>query len=169
MSSTPSPQTTTRTRTPEGKKRKRYEEETSDEPESSDSEQENISAESVDEPVLSHAAKRKQRRKEQSSGEQDLALSVKKRKLKGGSAAPTKLSTKNDHVKVNSQKKQNSIWIGNLSFRTTEENIRTFFEERSIGTIIRINLPMKAAKGPGLKKENRGFVRQHYCRPCFQC
>ncbi|KAF5363719.1 hypothetical protein D9756_000290 [Leucocoprinus leucothites] len=104
-------------------------------------------------PVLSHAAKRKQKQKEQKLQKQkdDLDAPKKKRKLKDGTAI-------NGAAIGKVFKRQNSVWVGNMSFKTTEENIRTFFKDRGAGEVTRINMPTKAAKGPGMRAENRGFA-----------
>jgi RNA recognition motif-containing protein len=100
-------------------------------------------------PVLSHAERRR-RKKEQklaAKSKEEEGSATKKRKLKDGIAkvvVPTK--------------RQNSVWVGNMSFKTTQENLRTFFT--NVGEITRINMPTKAATGPGLKPENRGYVRR---------
>lgn len=99
-------------------------------------------------PVLSHAAKRKQKRAELKSldrGDDSNVQKKKKRKLKDGTAG-------SNHV----IKRQNSVWVGNMSFKTTEENIRVFFKEKGAVEVTRINMPTKVVKGPGLKGENQG-------------
>jgi RNA recognition motif-containing protein len=108
------------------------------------------SLDTPEEQVLSHAERRR-RKKEQklaaNSKEDDESSATKKRKLKDGSAK-----------EVVPTKRQNSVWIGNLSFKTTQENIRTFLAD--VGEITRINMPTKRAAGPGLKPENRGYVHR---------
>ena len=100
-------------------------------------------------PVLSHAAKRKQKRAELKSFDDDTGVpKKKKRKLKDETAG-------SNHVdKV--IKRQNSVWIGNMSFKTTEENIRVFFKEKGAVEATRINMPTKVVKGPELRTENQG-------------
>ena len=51
-------------------------------------------------------------------------------------------------------KKQNSIWIGNLAFKTTAETLKAFLEKGVTelggdgeGSVTRINLPTKPGKG----------------------
>jgi len=101
-----------------------------------------VSSDSDDgEPVLSHAERRRQKRKEKKIATE--ASTPKKRKLQDGTAAPG-VSTK----------RQNSVWVGNMSFKTTQEDLRAFFE--GIGEITRINMPTKTPVGPGRKGENRG-------------
>lgn len=112
----------------------------------------NLQASNLDtseEPVLSHAERRR-RKKEQklaAKTKEEEGSATKKRKLKDGSAKATV-----------SLKRQHSVWVGNMSFKTTQENLRMFFAD--VGEITRINMPTKAAAGPGLKPENRGYVRQ---------
>ena len=101
-------------------------------------------------PVLSHAAKRRQKRaglKSLDRGD-DSSVPKKKRKLKDGTAG-------SNHV-AKDIKRQNSVWVGNMSFKTIEENIRVFFKEKGAVEVTRINLPTKVVKGPGLKAENQG-------------
>ena len=50
--------------------------------------------------------------------------------------------------------RQNSVWIGNLSFRTTAEGLKAFLENgieeaggNKLGSITRVNMPKKAGKG----------------------
>jgi hypothetical protein len=106
----------------------------------------------VEEPVLSHAERRRQKKeaklaaKLQESAKEEKAA-VKKRKLKDGTAK---------NVGDLTNKRQNSVWVGNMSFKTTVENLRAFFKE--CGEITRINMPTKAPTGPGVKPENRGCV-----------
>jgi len=108
-----------------------------------------------EEPVLSHAERRRRKKeqklaanlkKEEEEEEEEEGNATKKRKLKDGSAKA-----------VVPTKRQNSVWIGNMSFKTTQEDLRTFFGE--VGEITRINMPTKRAAGPGLKPENRGYVQ----------
>ena len=102
-----------------------------------------------EEPVLSHAERRRRKKEQKLAAnlKEEEGSATKKRKLKDGSAkaaAPVK--------------RQNSVWIGNLSFKTTQENLRTFLGD--VGEITRINMPTKRAAGPGLKPENRGYVHR---------
>jgi RNA recognition motif. (a.k.a. RRM, RBD, or RNP domain) len=106
-------------------------------------------------PVLSHKEIRKQKKREKKAAEKAAAASdedsdvpKKKRKLKDGAATPEDSPA--------SQKRQNSVWVGNMSFKTTPENLRTFFKD--VGEITRIHMPMKPASRPNLPKENRGSV-----------
>jgi RNA recognition motif-containing protein len=105
-----------------------------------DSDDEN-STDVAEEPVLSHAERRRQKRKRQKTAIE--ASAPKKRKLQDGTATP-----------VVSIKRQNSVWVGNMSFKTTQEDLRRFFE--GVGEITRINMPTNAPAGPGRIGENRG-------------
>ena len=92
-----------------------------------------------DTPVLSHAAKRKQ-----------------KRALLGESTTVSK-EPKEGEDGSSPVKRQNSIWVGNLSYKTTQESLRRFFD--GVGEITRVHLPTKpgkAAPGESARRENRG-------------
>ncbi|KAG6856780.1 hypothetical protein H0H87_000748 [Tephrocybe sp. NHM501043] len=104
-----------------------------------------------DEPVLSHAERRKRKKEEKRKAneagneEADSATTKKKRKLEDGKAIP-----------VPAAKRKNSVWVGNMSFKTTQENLRTFFKD--VGEIVRIYMPTKPGANPAMKPENRGFA-----------
>jgi len=97
-----------------------------------------------DAPVLSHAARRKQ-----------------KKKASLNEAAPTSLPSRNQKKEDDAfhpVKRQNSIWVGNLCYKTTPESLRRFFNE--VGEITRVHLPTKLGKAsPGelATRENRGY------------
>jgi RNA recognition motif-containing protein len=100
-------------------------------------------SESPDEtPALSHAERRRQKKKEQQNLKSDSTPATKKRKLKDGLATALSVSKK--------EKRQNSVWVGNLSFRTTTDALRGFFD--GVGEITRVHMPMKA----GANGENMG-------------
>ncbi|WVO17509.1 hypothetical protein L204_105202 [Cryptococcus depauperatus] len=68
-----------------------------------------------------------------------------------------------DKTDVEGCKKQHSVWIGNLAFKTTEETLKDFLEkgiselgEKGEGCVTRVNLPKKPKKG-GFS-ENKGFA-----------
>ncbi|KAF9006706.1 hypothetical protein BDQ17DRAFT_1239236 [Cyathus striatus] len=110
-----------------------------------------------DPPVLSHAERRRREKKKAKDDkpEETGGSSVKKRKLKDGTAAITASSS--------SGKRQNSVWVGNMTFKTTAEDLRRFFE--GVGEVTRIHMPTKAPSGPGLKPENRGFAYVDFATP----
>ncbi|KAI0304041.1 hypothetical protein BC826DRAFT_1089300 [Russula brevipes] len=103
-------------------------------------------------PVLSHAAKRKQKKvllKEEATPAKSPA-----KKQKREEDAP------------HSVKRQNSIWVGNLSYKTTPESLRRFFD--GVGEITRVHLPTKLGKaspGEPAKRENRGFAYVDFATP----
>ncbi|PIL37016.1 hypothetical protein GSI_00708 [Ganoderma sinense ZZ0214-1] len=120
-------------------------------------------AEDEEEPVLSHAEKRRQKKKAECTAKKDAdpvsdSPSTKgKAKMKNtAELPPSKLP-----------KRQNSIWVGNLSFKTTPESLRTFFQ--GVGGITRVHMPMKMAQGgpagQGPRKENRGFAYVDFATP----
>ncbi|KAH7909394.1 hypothetical protein BJ138DRAFT_1010910 [Hygrophoropsis aurantiaca] len=111
--------------------------------------------EESEEIVLSHAEKRRQKKKESKPKPQEpeSTAPTKKRKLADGSAADTNPSV---HAKA---KRQNSVWVGNLSFKTTQDNLRGFFD--GVGEITRIHMPMKA----GTKSDNMGFAYVDFASP----
>ena len=105
-----------------------------------------------DTPVLSHAAKRK-----------------KKKAILGESTTVSTKSNEEEDVPT-PMKRQNSIWVGNLSYKTTQESLRRFFD--GVGEITRVHLPTKpgkAAPGEPIRRENRGcgYLRCGLCRPFF--
>ncbi|TFK93579.1 RNA-binding domain-containing protein [Polyporus arcularius HHB13444] len=111
------------------------------------------------EPVLSHAEKRRQKKKEKvSTKSADAAPSADGKKAKVQNTAelpPSKVP-----------KRQNSVWVGNLSFKTTPASLKSFFE--GVGEITRVHMPMKMATGgPDGKprKENRGFAYVDFASP----
>lgn len=92
-------------------------------------------------PALSHAEKRRQRKLEKlkKAGETSITPDRKKQKLVDGPSAAFK-----------KEKRQNSVWVGNLAFKTTPDALRGFFD--GVGEITRIHMPMKA----GAKDTNMG-------------
>lgn len=93
--------------------------------------------------VLSHAAQRKLRNKE------------KKLALKGYQQSSESPAV--DAV----PKRQNSVWVGNLAFKTTEQSLREFFKRGVPGCeMTRVHLPTKTGKevggGKGMRGDNRG-------------
>jgi hypothetical protein len=110
--------------------------------------------EDPDAPALSHAEKRKQKKKP--SAVEGIASSS-----TSAAKKPGKVTKPEDepHARGN---RQNSIWVGNLSFRTTEAQLREFFAPA--GEVTRVNLPLKpvVADEPATKwkstRDNRGYV-----------
>jgi RNA recognition motif-containing protein len=98
--------------------------------------------------VLSHAAQRKLKKKAEKAAAK-------------GDASDTQET-------VDPPKRQHSVWVGNLAFKTTEQAIRDFFQRRVPGCeITRVNMPTKAGKDVGagrggMRGENRGYVSIRY-------
>ena len=121
----------------------------------SESEEEDAEEEA---PVLSHAEKRRQKRKEQRSTKDAAEPEGEAKKSKG----KEKVKNSADLPPSKLPKRQNSVWVGNLSFKTTPESLKSFFN--GVGEITRIHMPTKMATGgrdsQGPRKENRGSVLQ---------
>lgn len=92
--------------------------------------------------VLSHAAQRR----------------LKKKKLVENAVTPSTSKGKQTPKDGEKPKRQNSVWVGNLSFRTTASALKAFFGDA--GEVTRVHMPTKAAPGgkpaAGAKAENRG-------------
>lgn len=98
-----------------------------------------------DEPALSHKERRKRKKEAKLAAKlAEEGKPTKKRKLKDGTAK-----------EVTSTARKNSVWVGNMSFKTDQDDLRRFFKD--VGEITRINLPTKAPTGPGVKPQNRGY------------
>lgn len=113
-----------------------------------------------DEPVLSHADRRKQRKAEKRKAKEaeegvTTNRTQKKRKLENGTSVS---------VPVPAAQRKNSVWVGNLSFKTTQENLKAFFKD--VGEIVRIHMPTKPGANKAMKPENRGFVFLYHL-PCI--
>jgi RNA recognition motif-containing protein len=109
--------------------------ESGSESESTDSETEGDAKRNL--PVLSHAERRRQKRKAEKDSLLAETTSNKKRKTGKTSSG-----------------RQNSVWVGNLSFKTTVESLKAFFD--GVGEITRVHMPTKASAGGPVKSENRG-------------
>lgn len=140
VSSTTSTSTSSELASPVNNLKRKFED--PDASDSSDSSDPGNEEEPTSEVVLSHKQRRKQKQviKKASTGPPS-----KKQKLEDGSASPSKESP---------LKRKNSVWVGNLSFKTQQENLREFF--KSAGEVTRINMPTKAVTVKGMKPENRG-------------
>ncbi|PPR04639.1 hypothetical protein CVT24_011857 [Panaeolus cyanescens] len=144
---------------PKDQKRKRKQrtedapiESDSSDSDSSEDETEEPSVES-EEPVLSHKEKRKRKKEEKLAAKlAEEGKAVKKRKLQNGTAK-----------EVTNTARKNSVWVGNMSFKTEQDDLRRFFKD--VGEITRINLPTKAPTGPGVKPQNRGFAYVDFATP----
>ncbi|TFL05841.1 hypothetical protein BDV98DRAFT_542009 [Pterulicium gracile] len=101
-----------------------------------------------DAPVLSHAEQRKEKKRAAKAAvatTDDAKLPTKKRKLNDGKAE-----------KINPSQRKNSVWVGNMAFKTTTDDLRSFFA--GCGEITRIHMPTKPSTRPGGGPENRGFA-----------
>lgn len=112
---------------------------------SSDSSSSSEACGAEDVPVLSHAAKRKERK------------AVSKKALP--TDTPAKKEKKEEGHDPRPLKRENSIWVGNLCYKTTPESLRRFFD--GVGEITRVHLPTKLGKAspggdPPARRENRG-------------
>ncbi|KAG0703849.1 hypothetical protein DFH29DRAFT_802771 [Suillus ampliporus] len=115
---------------------------------------EDIAPVSGDTVALSHAEKRRQKKKDQKAQDRPS----KKRKVTDGSVAG--VSAKDSKPAGNSKpKRQNSVWVGNLWFKTTPDALRGFFD--GVGEITRIHMPTKK----GTKEENMGFAYVDFATP----
>jgi hypothetical protein len=85
--------------------------------------------------ALSHAALRRQKKKQ-------------KTMTTDATKPPTQSTT--------SQVRKNSVWVGNLSFKTTSNRLQEFFD--GAGEVTRVHMPTKSAvgDGKGMRGENRG-------------
>ncbi|KAI0254734.1 hypothetical protein BJV78DRAFT_1273808 [Lactifluus subvellereus] len=141
-----SPATSKPSPTASGLKRKR-----DPSPDSTDTSSSSEPEPTEDVPVLSHAAKRKQKKA-------SLKESVPEN-------SPTKKYKKEDDTS-GPLKRQNSVWVGNLCYKTTPESLRRFFD--GVGEITRVHLPTKlgkAAPGEPARRENRGFAYVDFATP----
>ncbi|KAI0650290.1 hypothetical protein C8Q79DRAFT_1006574 [Trametes meyenii] len=124
--------------------------------ESSDAESEADANEASDVPVLSHAEKRRQKKKEERQSKNPVASEDNSGSKKGKGKVQNTVELPPSKV----PKRQNSVWVGNLSFKTTPDSLRNFFH--GVGEITRIHMPMKMATGgPDDKRprqQNRGLV-----------
>ena len=114
-----------------------------------------------DDPVLSHAEKRRQKKRKLNSGDvvsadvsesptkatSTLSKSKKGRGKKG--EGPGEIPEGDDAL----PKRQNSVWVGNLAYKTTTVTLKAFFEGLDI---TRIHMPMKAPQSGTGPKVNSG-------------
>jgi hypothetical protein len=115
----------------------------------------------LEEPVLSHAEKRRQKKRKLNSGDVDLA---------DVSGSPTKSTSTPSERKEGKGKKgkkpgeisegdgalpkrQNSVWVGNLAYKTTAVSLKAFFEGLEV---TRMHMPMKAPESGTGPKVNSG-------------
>ncbi|KIJ69897.1 hypothetical protein HYDPIDRAFT_171849 [Hydnomerulius pinastri MD-312] len=155
MSSSPSSSSSDSDSPQPARKRKQVSEEEVETSSSNDSgDDEGPAVPEEDELVLSHAERRRQKKKELKAEKESKSPS-KKRKLDDGSAAKTITTTgaASRSSKGAKPNRQNSVWVGNLSFWTSQEALKEFFH--GAGEITRIHMPMKRGK----QGENMGLVK----------
>ncbi|KAK0570247.1 Nucleolar protein 13 [Tilletia horrida] len=111
-----------------------------------------------DEEVLSHKERRKRRRLEkraaslsanagQDAGKKSVAANT--------GAAPTVIvESGSSSASKPVPRSQYSIWVGNLAFSTTPQRLQTWFEDKAVAGISRINMP----KGARKHEYNKGFA-----------
>ena len=111
-------------------------------------------ADEPNEPVLSHAERRRQKRRKLNPG--DVSESPikstskpKKGKEKEKGKKPREISEGGDVL----LRRQNSVWVGNLAYKTTAVMVKTFFEGLEI---TRIHMPLKAPPNGLGPKVNSG-------------
>ena len=114
-----------------------------------------------DEPVLSHAEKRRQKKRKLNSGDavptdisgspmKPASTSSKPKKGKGKKRDGSgEISEGGDAL----PKRQNSVWVGNLAYKTTTVTLKAFFEGLEV---TRIHMPMKAPQSGTGPKVNSG-------------
>src|SRR5258707_6497704 len=110
---------------------------------SSDSSSSSEPGQTEDVSVLSHAAKRKQRKTSLKNAIPTTKSPAQKEKKEGEVSRPLT--------------RENSIWVGNLCYKTTPESLRRFFD--GVGEVTRVHLPTKLGKaspGEPVRRENRG-------------
>jgi len=122
-----------------------------------------------DTPALSHAERRRRKKAEKraavaATADEETGSPKKKRKLADGSAETAggkkdkKGKKEEDPAKVS---RKNSVWVGNLSFKTTTDDLKRFFS--AAGEVTRVNMPTKAGNIRGTF-ENRGYVAPRLTR-----
>ncbi|KAI6003601.1 hypothetical protein EDD15DRAFT_2156258, partial [Pisolithus albus] len=119
----------------------------SDDDESSSSSSSETDELNNDARVLSHAERRRQKKRELKAAK-TIEAPHKKRKLVDDSSATTTRAAATGEPKL---KRENSVWVGNLSYKTTRDGLKHFFD--GIGEITRIHMPKKPVTG-----ENLGFA-----------
>ena len=116
--------------------------------------------------VLSHKEQRRLKKKQKLMENEDSpegqSAEADESKEGGGKQTSKKKNGKEKKKKSDESesqpKRQNSVWVGNLSFKTTEEALKNFFD--GVGEITRVHMPKKSNPGaPKMSRpENRGCV-----------
>lgn len=100
-----------------------------------------------EEQVLSHKKLRKLRKKQKLMEEKPISASENKQKKKA-------VAGEGDKDTIT---RRNSVWVGNLSFRTTPDALRKFFADA--GETTRVHMPTKAIHGTQIEGTKRGENR----------
>ncbi|KAL5527182.1 hypothetical protein ACEPAG_5973 [Sanghuangporus baumii] len=122
--------------------------------------------------VLSHKEQRKLRKKQKTLAAVSTEPITDSNAPKSSkSQAKEKRRTKERGDEQQEGKRQNSVWVGNLSYRTTSDALRAFFIDAGVGEVTRVHMPTKGAPGvekmKGVKtvKENKGFAYVDFSTP----
>ncbi|KAL5488255.1 NOP13 [Sanghuangporus weigelae] len=122
--------------------------------------------------VLSHKEQRKLRKKQKTlaaASTEPITDSTASKSSK--SQIKEKRKAKEESDDQQQSKRQNSVWVGNLSYRTTPDALRSFFIDAGASEVTRVHMPIKGAPGvekmKGVKtvKENRGFAYVDFSTP----
>ncbi|KAF9645998.1 hypothetical protein BDM02DRAFT_3066943, partial [Thelephora ganbajun] len=122
------------------------------------------------EPVLSHAEKRRQKKRKLNSGDPiPVGVSEPPTESTSTSSKPKKGKEKKGKKAGDSfesgdalPKRQNSVWVGNLAYKTTAVALKNFFEGLEI---TRIHMPVKAPPSGTGPKVNSGFAYVDFSTP----
>ena len=117
-----------------------------------------------DEPqVLSHAEKRRQKKRKLNSGDaepidasSEFHINSTSTPSKAKKKAGKKGNRSGDSAPESSDalpKRQNSVWVGNLAYKTTAASLKNFFGELEV---TRIHMPLKASPSGGGPNANSG-------------
>ncbi|KAF9782735.1 hypothetical protein BJ322DRAFT_1072274 [Thelephora terrestris] len=119
-----------------------------------------------DEPVLSHAEKRRQKKRKLNSADAVPAdVSSESRTKSVSTPLKPKKGKKPEGVSEASDappKRQNSVWIGNLAYKTTAVMLKNFFEGLEV---TRIHMPMKTPPSGAGPMVNSGFAYVDFATP----
>ncbi|KII95284.1 hypothetical protein PLICRDRAFT_149892 [Plicaturopsis crispa FD-325 SS-3] len=134
---------------------KRKREPIGDESDSSDNESASEPEDVAEVSALSHAERRRQKKK--------AKLDAKAAKSASKTRTGKEARTGKEDVPAAQGKRQHSVWVGNMTFKTTVEALKGFFD--GVGEITRVNMPMKLPSAPTAKPENRGFAYVDFATP----
>jgi len=78
----------------------------------------------------------------------------KRRKLEKRAAGSAEHAEEEEEAPKRPQRSPYCLWVGNLSFRTTAEELQDFLSENGVSGISRVHMPKGARRG----EDNRGFA-----------